>query len=83
MTEEDLVAIERLVKQRVYVQLPTEEWSAGMTKAMLDKIPELVAEVRRRTKEREILVATIEMNLETFKMDSMNWAKNILDKVKA
>ena len=47
MTEEDLVSIEQLMKNRVHVRLSTEQWSAGMTKAMLDKIPELIKEVRR------------------------------------
>ena len=78
MTEEDLFAIETLLKQRFYVRLPAEEWSAGMTKAMLDKIPELVSEVRRRIEERRTLISTLEMNLETLKQ-----TESFLDKVKA
>lgn len=46
MTEEDLVAIEHLMKQRPHVFLSNEEWSRSMANAMLDKIPELVASVR-------------------------------------
>ena len=55
MDEEDLVAIESLVKQRVYVFPPSEEWSAAMTKGMIDKIPLLVAEVRRRIEAEKVM----------------------------
>lgn len=86
MTEDDLFAIERLLEQRSHLFEPADQWSAGMTKAMLDKIPELVAEVRLRIKERKVLVSTIEMSLETFTMDWLRLAKQtektLLEKVK-
>ena len=78
MTEDDLLVIESLFNQRKHVNAPSDQWSAGMTKAMLDKIPELVAEVRRRMEERKILISTLELNLETLKN-----TENFLDKVKA
>lgn len=53
MTEEDLVAIETLLKQRRHVLFPQEEWSRGMLNGMLNKIPELVAEVRKLSREKE------------------------------
>lgn len=67
MDEEDLVRIERLLKQRVYVNLPADEWSASMTKAMLDKIPELVAEIRRQSREKEATVKDLEGMAERMK----------------
>ncbi len=55
MTEEDLQAIEQLMRSRIHVRLPGEQWSSGMTKAMLDKIPELITEVRRLQAELDTL----------------------------
>lgn len=50
MTEEDLAAIEGLLKNRLHIILPEEDWSRAMTNALFDKIPDLVAGVRELLK---------------------------------
>ncbi len=65
LTDEDLDAIEQLMKQRSHVKLPREKWSAAMLKSMLDKVGPLLREVRQLRKEREILKLTIEMDIES------------------
>lgn len=67
MTEEELVHIESLTKQRMHVFPPDEQWSAAMTKAMLDKIPELVTEVRKLSLEKEDMAKQLEGILKRMK----------------
>lgn len=79
MTEEDLAAIEQLMKNRVHVLLPAEAWSAAMIRAMLDKIPELLKEIRRLQGERKILKLALDMDLESLKLDAQNVAKAVIE----
>lgn len=64
MTEEDLVAIEQLMKQRPHVFLSNEEWSRSMANAMLDKIPDLIQAVRNLQKDHERNVDLIKKKIE-------------------
>lgn len=82
MTEEDLAAIEQLMKNRVHVILSAEAWSAAMAKAMLDKIPELLKEIRQLHGERKILKLALDMDLESLKLDAQNVAKGVIEGLK-
>jgi cytochrome P450 len=74
MTEEDLGAIEQLMKQRRHVILAEEGWSRGMANAMLDKIPELIQEVRNFQKDRERMMELIKKAIENRRELSQAWA---------
>lgn len=67
MTEEDLVAIETLLKRRGNVIFPQEEWSRGMLNGMLNKIPLLVAEIRKLSKEKDGMAKELEGIVERMK----------------
>lgn len=75
MTEEELAAIESLLKQQVHVYLSEDEWSRATVKAMLEKIPLLIAAVRGERQGREILVQAIENDILSLRIQANNWAQ--------
>lgn len=72
LTDEDLDAVEQLMKQRRHVKLPREKWSSAMLKAMLDKVGPLVQEVRELRKQRDILKLTLDVELESLMLRAVN-----------